>query len=619
MPLRWIVERCLAKIPRERYASTEDLARDLASVRDRISEIGSGAVAMFAAPGKSRRRIQAVTALALVAAGLVGWLIARSTKTISPAASFKRLTFRNGIIGNARFAPDGQTIVYGAYWPGVSREVALYLTRSESAESKPFEFPGDILAISRSGELALLQDRVTNDWGEGTLAVVPMAGGVPRQLVEHVLYAGADWAPNGKDLAIVHQVDGKNRLEFPIGKVLVPDGVAAARFSPDGKTIAFWDVSNSTALSAIGKTGESRRVLSGGWERSNGVPCWTSDGREVWFTAHRAGSRDALWAVDRSGKLRLVTQTPGILELDDISRDGRLLMTHHSSIQSLRGLGPGQPKELELSWLDNSMPSDLSSDGTMLLLTEQGEGAGTCPAIYLRSTNGAPAARLGDGLAVALSPDKKWVLANVQPGGGKSSRHVLVPTGPGVTRELAGNGIDPGWGAFTPDGRRVVFAASGPNGQSRIYVQEIPAGKPQAISPEGVLIPDFTSPVSPDGRYVAGVRGEEIVLYAIDGVGEPRVVPGTSAGGQVIQWSADARALYVQSPADQFAVASSQFGSTRKVWLVDLGTGRKHVWKEIPPPGTSPVLNVRVTPDGKSYVYCTGDILSELYLVEGLH
>jgi eukaryotic-like serine/threonine-protein kinase len=36
-PLRWIVERCLAKDPEDRYASTKDLARDLKSVRDHLS------------------------------------------------------------------------------------------------------------------------------------------------------------------------------------------------------------------------------------------------------------------------------------------------------------------------------------------------------------------------------------------------------------------------------------------------------------------------------------------------------------------------------------------------------------------------------------------------------
>ena len=38
-PLRWIVERCLAKDPSERYTVTRDLARDVANTRDHIGEI----------------------------------------------------------------------------------------------------------------------------------------------------------------------------------------------------------------------------------------------------------------------------------------------------------------------------------------------------------------------------------------------------------------------------------------------------------------------------------------------------------------------------------------------------------------------------------------------------
>src|SRR5580698_9993597 len=41
-PFVWIVERCLAKDPKERYGSTQDLARDLAAVRDRFAEASAG-------------------------------------------------------------------------------------------------------------------------------------------------------------------------------------------------------------------------------------------------------------------------------------------------------------------------------------------------------------------------------------------------------------------------------------------------------------------------------------------------------------------------------------------------------------------------------------------------
>ena len=38
-PLEWLIERCLSKDPGDRYASTSDLARELASLRDHLSDL----------------------------------------------------------------------------------------------------------------------------------------------------------------------------------------------------------------------------------------------------------------------------------------------------------------------------------------------------------------------------------------------------------------------------------------------------------------------------------------------------------------------------------------------------------------------------------------------------
>ena len=40
-PFRWILERCLQKDPDERYASTRDLARDIRSIREHLSDFSS--------------------------------------------------------------------------------------------------------------------------------------------------------------------------------------------------------------------------------------------------------------------------------------------------------------------------------------------------------------------------------------------------------------------------------------------------------------------------------------------------------------------------------------------------------------------------------------------------
>ena len=104
-----------------------------------------------------------------------------------------------------------------------------------------------------------------------------------------VLWAGADWDPLGKDLAVIHGEPGG--LEFPIGKVLVK-GVAESslRFSPDGRQIAFWKSERGGwALSVVDRRGQAVKTISSGWPSASGIPGWRADGQELWFRSSRAG------------------------------------------------------------------------------------------------------------------------------------------------------------------------------------------------------------------------------------------------------------------------------------------------------------------------------------------
>jgi eukaryotic-like serine/threonine-protein kinase len=613
VPARWILDRCLAKDPEERYGSTRDLAREIAAVRDHISEVSSGGEALLAAGRPRGRLLPAVAAVALLASGVVGWLLASSrTKAVPAAPTFKRLTYRQGVLQNARIAPDGKTIYYGATWDG-EPGARVYVTHLDGPESRALDLPlgTDIAAVSPSGELAIILDERPRG---GTLARVPMAGGAPRQVLELVPYAGADWTPDGKELVVVRDVKGEHRLEFPIGKVILsaPGLVPSSpRFSPRGDRIAFWELGEVSSIVVIEPSGKNKRTLSSGWPRVAGVPGWSPDGNEVWFTAGRLGEPDSLWAADRTGKVRLVARVPGHLELDDISRDGRVLFAHHTVLYGLRGMAPGASAERELSWLDASAPSDLSADGKTLLLTEQGEGAGASPAVYLRGTDGSPAVRLGEGVGLALAPDGKRVLARLEPGGDKPAELVLLPTGPGEVERLKTGSIPvKGWGGFLPDGRSIVFASgSWAVGGNRIYRLELSGGAPRPIGPEGTSLWPYASPVSPDGRFVLGrrTRADRAVasLIPLDG-SEPRDIPNWS-GGSPVQWSADGRSLYVSTFSGE-------------AWLVDIESGKRRLWKTLAP-GFSPGMGqnrLRVTTDGKAYVYSMPRAFSELYLVEGL-
>ncbi|HJW13247.1 MAG TPA: protein kinase, partial [Thermoanaerobaculia bacterium] len=565
-PLRWIVERCLAKDPEERYASTRDLARDLAGVRDRISEVGSGAEALPAAARRKAgpRAWLGLGALALLTAGIAaGWVASRGLRPPSSAPSFHRISFRPAAIGNARFAPDGQTVIYGILSGG---KVKLHQTRLGSPESRAFDFPdADIFSISRSGEMAVLLGQNSR---RPTLARVPLTGGVPREVLEGIRYSNADWGPDGKSLAVARSAGGRFRLEYPAVKVLFESDsiITAPRFSHDGREIAFLQSEDAgTSVAVIEASGGKPRVLSTGWFAAAGVPAWTPDGREVWFTASRAGQLSALYAVTRSGRLREVTRVPGDLELDDISPDGRVLVAHHTGLVTLMGMAPGESKERDLSWLDHSAPADLSRDGRTLVVSEEGEGGGPGGSVYLRPMDGSPPVRLGEGMPATLSPDGNWVVAKVFAAEGKPHL-ALLPTGAGEIRTLPNETlVTIGWVNWLPDGKTLLVSGSEPGHLNRLYVQEIAGGKPRAISPEGFRLRPQGNSVSPDGNLVAAIGGNRQILFCALQGGEPRPAPGAAPGDLPVEWSADGRSLYIYRRGENPA----------RIFLLDLATGQK--------------------------------------------
>jgi hypothetical protein len=604
--LERIVRHCLEKNPEERFYSARDLAFDLEALSGE-STSGSRAASIPAA-SIARRRVSmpvvAVAALAaLVAGALGGRLLLR--KSAEPPR-YTRLSFRRGLVQTARFAPDGETIIYGAAWEGAPFEV--FTTRAGRRESRSLGFgPADILSVSGSGQLAIsLSRRFTSGWeSSGTLAQVSLEGGAPREVLENV--QEADWAPDGKTLMVVREVGGRSRLEFPIGKVLyeAPGWISLARLSRRGDRIAFVDhpqrgdnVGSLCTLDLAGK----KTVLTA---RSVHGLAWSPDGSEVW-----ASSGGTLLAISRPEATRVLTRVPGGTWLLDVSRAGRVLLAHTNIRREIVGLPPGQIKEHNLSWFDWSFPDDLSNDGQTVLFDESNRQSEAGYEIYLRKTEGSAAVLLGEGYGTALSPDGRWALSVFRPFG--QAQLVLLPTGAGQPHPLSGDALLWGqWGAWMPDGKGILFAASEAGHAPRLWVREIEGGRARPITPEGIRSYFNGNAISPDGKFVTAVDTQDrAVLYPIAG-GEPRPIPGIAAGELPVRWN-DATSLFVVSRPGELPATISR---------LDLATGRRELWKRLTPLDPAGVFSidpVLITPDGKAYVYSYRRMLSELYLVEGL-
>jgi len=605
--LERIVWHCLEKAPVDRFQSARDLAFDLDSLGS-VSLPGMAPAAVAPAARGRARGLGAVAAAAALAG--LAWYFAGAEPAAAP--SYERLTFRRGTIESARFAPDGQTVVYGAAWGGAPVEV--FGGRLGSPESRPLGLvSAELLAVSTRGEMALSlrRRRVGTFVGAGVLARAPLAGGAPREVQEDVQWA--DWAPDGSSLAVVRSVGGRNRLEFPVGRILheTAGWISHPRFSPGGESIAFLDHpvwGDDGGNVALVELPGGLRTLSRNWGTLQGL-AWTPAG-EVLFAGSRVGGARAIHGVDREGRERLVVRMPGVLTIHDVSAEGRMLLSHHSQRRELAGRPPGSAEDRELSWLDYSFASDLTEDGGTVFFAENGEGGGAGYSVYVRRLDGSPAIRLGEGAAMALSPDGRLALAS-RDYTTETPQLVLIPTGTGQPRLLPRGGINTHAASFFPDGRRVLLAASGKGAATRVYVQDLEAGEPRPITPEGVRFGLSTRPLSPDGALALLQDGTgQHQLYPVGG-GEPRPVAGLDPGEQPLRFSGDGRYVFFyqagQIPAE--------------VMRLDLKTGRREPWLRLAPGDRSGVLAVNpvlLTPDGRGYVYGYRRVLSELYAVTGL-
>ena len=612
--IRDLLRRCLQKDSNRRLRDIGDARIEIDEV---LTTIPTPTVAAPSEPGSRQRfrrplvRVAAATGL-VIASALIGAFVAqRNREGIEPV--FRQLTFKHGSLRGARLATDGQTVVYSAAWIGTPPQV--YVLRPESPQSGSIGLAdAGVFSVSSKGELAVALGCRLN-WGEctGTLARVPIIGGIPRELVKDVHVA--DWSPDGENIAVVSFAGGRYRLEYPIGKVLYePAGwITYARLSPQGDRIAFLDhprlgdIGGSVAM--IDMAGR-KVTLSSDWKALQGL-AWAGD--EIWFTGSRTGKggSSALHAVSLTGRERTIFASPGTLKLNDIAPSGQVLITRGTTRGGIVGLGSGATKDRELSWFDYSTVGDLSADGTTLLFYEWGEGVGAKSTIFIRKMDGSDAVRLGEGRPLALSRDAQWALA-VQDE--MSGQLALLPTRTGEVRRLPRGAIAEylDWAVFSPDGRRVYFAARDSSDVRRTYVQDIDGGEPRPVTRDGFV----GLLLSPDGRTLATTdRYGEYYLYPVDGTSEPLPIPGYVDGDVLLQWSGDGRSLFIREAGNLVL----------RIHRLDVATGDRRIWKELVPPDPTVVIDigsdpgqVRMTADGKSYAYTYWTFEGELYLAQGL-
>jgi dipeptidyl aminopeptidase/acylaminoacyl peptidase len=426
--------------------------------------------------------------------------------------------------------------------------------------------------------------------------------------------SGADWSPDGKDLAVVHHVGGVARLEYPIGHVLYETVgyVSDIRVAPDGRSVAFIDHPASADDRGTVRTVDVSKhlvTLSGEFDTVGGL-AWSADGGSIFFSALNSTEPLTIRRVSAGGRVgssgpAVAVAAPGWLRVSDISASGAMLAFSESARREVGVKLRGDPLLRELTWLEGSWRSSLSQDGLLFLLTHVG---GSNYGVGYRRTDGSPLVSLGEGNGMGLSPDGRWAIVVLM--ATKPAQLVAYPTGTGSAVRLPAGAIDtydPDSLVWLPDNRTFLFRASEPNRPLRTYVQSLAGGDPRPALPD----PARATLASLDGtRVVALETGGSWGLYPLQG-GAMTELRGLKSDDLPVGWSNDGRAVLV----------STLRAIPARIERVDLVSGTRTVVREVLPGGHGAYrIRVRnVSQDGEQFTYDMSRYSTTLHLIRGVY
>ena len=512
-------------------------------------------------------------AAALVAALLAGMFLERHRAKAGPP-SYQQITFGRGTIRSARFAPDGQTIVYSAAWD--DSPLKLFLKHPSSPDSLPLELPSaNLLGVSSSGEMAIAVGcRSTTPacaGGRSPAQRSPAARPATwRRSPGRRLGAGRPGLPSrprrGREVAHRRARWARSctrprprhlRAAVPEGR---PDRLSRPRV-PGGRR------GHGRRHRPLRKEGQTLTTAGPSGARPRLVPVRRGDRsrplrRREPLALRRDGSRAAA----------VVTRVPGRLKLHDIARTAACCSRARAPGSRILGvLGAGDTRERDLSFLTTRSPPTSRQTRESFSSTRRARRVGrTTPSTSERRTvrpscasvrgMRSPSRRDGDGRcrdAVANSP------------------FFLLPTGTEITGRSATPEISP---ERRPRGFRtagtLLFAGTEAGRGLRLYIQSIDGEKPRPIGPEGILtaLPGFAVLVRRDagGRDRLGPPG----LLGRSTEVEARAVPGIQEGE--VPLPASPR---MDGPFTSGGGETSPPGKHR----LDVETGKREAWKDLLP------------------------------------
>jgi serine/threonine protein kinase len=605
------VEKALEKLPADRFASAGAFAealRDTGSSFQRSHGSRTVVVQQRSAANTAARWVGgAIAALVLVAGAYTAGH--RSTSmSVSDGFLMQQTTYDSQKIFSARYTTGGDIIYSAADTGDVPR---IYTVTSAYPQPRPVTGPGmNLLSVSSKDEMAVLVGAVLNHHRvfTGTLAQMPVVGGTPRELLANV--HDADWSPDGSQLAVAHDVNSKDVLEYPIGTALysTPGYLSDIRVSPDGQRIAFNEHpekgDDRGAVAVVDLKG-GHKVLTPQYPSLQGI-AWMAGGRRIAYSASVDGGLNQVNEVGLDANVVAGSPGAGDVTIQDIAADGSRLMIRSDVFTRVWAKRAADAAARDLSWLNISFFPILSGDGSLLVFGDGSRAAGRNYAVMLRHTDGSPAIRLGEGADLGISRDNKWVVSDVP---SVPVKLMIYPTGAGTARRLDhGEFAGIVAASFLGDGSRLLVCGNEPGHAVRCYVRPIGDGAMRAVTPEGVRV----AFASPNGESIVAAFGDNGYRQFSIRDGSSQSVPGLTPGDHVLRYSPDGKFLWIKG-TNKEPVHIEQLDlktGARSQLIPDFGTRRAGVFN-------SP--EVALADDPRNYAYMERESVSYLFELRRVH
>jgi len=520
-PIRWIIERCMARDPDERYASTRDLARDLQSVRDHFSEItsSSGSAQSIEAIKPRNRLLLPLAILIALFAGAAFTYWFHRTPPQTPAV-FRNLTY-SGSDSSPSVSSNGQLVAFRSDRDGTPR---IWLKQLKGGNEVAITSgPDDLPRFSPDGSLLLF---IRNEGTSASLFRVPVLGGEERKIIEDV--RSADWSPDGNKIAFIRWkvAQGNPDSEFLI---VNPDGsglqqlavikerqLQSVRWSPDGHylvatVIVQGNYGSRDAIALIDiQNKKTRWILSSYSSPTSAV--WTGTKNQIAYFSPETGvalfqlrGDSTLYLHDvETGERKPVFWAQSAGEIMDIAGKGKLVMHSASLRENLREITLNGEKISETSaWLTrgnscNRQPV-YSPDGKHILFSSN---MAANLDLWELSTESRSLRRITEDAAgdwdPTYSPDGKHILWSSNRNG--HFEIWMANTDGSGASQVTKDGVDAENPAMTLDGKWIVYNSYNPDLKIRGIWKIHPDGSGAARIATGLT---QWPEVSPDGRYAS--------------------------------------------------------------------------------------------------------------------